>query len=130
MEVLANAVYAGADADDLDELADHYDKCPRVSASGIIRGRKVDMVTETTVVEVPELDADAALAVDVSVTSATLPAVPQRMIFMVEGEYGAYVSAVAESGSTTSKRSPTSCWTASKSFSRPPSSRRGGSLLR
>lgn len=97
IEVLVNAAYAGASADDFDGLTDYYERCGEIAITGSVQGQEVDMVTKTTVVEAPELDADAVMAVEVAVESQMMPAVPQRLVYVVAGEYGAYVAANADS---------------------------------
>lgn len=97
VEVLVNAAYAGANSDDFDGLMDYYDRCGEVAITGTIQGQEIDMVTKSSVVDAPALDADAVMAIEVAIESQMIPAVPQRIVYVVEGEYGAYVSANASS---------------------------------
>lgn len=97
IEVLMNAVFAGASTDDVDALTDYYENCSEIAITGSIAGQQLDMVTKTTVTDAPDLDADAVLALEVAVESATAPAVPQRLVYAIEGDHGTYVAANAES---------------------------------
>ncbi|MBB5786768.1 DUF5642 family protein [Jiangella mangrovi] len=96
-DVLVNAVYTGASADDVASVQDYYDRCGEITISGEAAGQTLDMTVRTTTVEAPEVDADEVIAVETVTESANLPAVPTRVIYMIDGDRGVYVAGNPES---------------------------------
>jgi hypothetical protein len=98
-DVLVNAVVAHPKSDALSKLENYIDTCGEVSVSGNIAGQPVNLVVTTTAVPAPDLDADKVVAWDAATSSNGGEAVPIRTIFMVDGDYGVYVSGMPDSTS-------------------------------
>ncbi|WP_147375557.1 DUF5642 family protein [Jiangella rhizosphaerae] len=96
-DVLVNAVYTNASADDVASVQEYYDRCGEITISGEAAGQSLDMTVRTTTVEAPEVDADEVLAVETVTESAAMPSVPTRVIYMIDGDRGVYVAGNPES---------------------------------
>lgn len=96
-DVLVNAVYTNASTDDVASVQDYYDRCGEITISGEAAGQSLDMTVRTTTVDAPEVDADEVIAVETVTESANMPAVPTRVIYMIDGDRGVYVAGNPES---------------------------------
>lgn len=96
-DVLVNAVYSGASADDIAAVGDYYERCGEISVTGDAGGQPLDMTVSSQVVDAPDVDADEVIAIETVTTGSGIPEIPMRTIYMVDGDYGVYVS-----GNTTS----------------------------
>ncbi|TDC53732.1 hypothetical protein E1212_04405 [Jiangella ureilytica] len=96
-DVLVNAVYTHASADDVASVQDYYDRCGEITISGEAAGQTLDMTVRTSTVDAPEVDADEVIAVETVTESANMPAVPTRVIYMIDGDRGVYVAGNPES---------------------------------
>ncbi|TDD67286.1 hypothetical protein E1262_19520 [Jiangella aurantiaca] len=96
-DVLVNAVYTNASADDVASVQEYYDRCGEITISGEAAGQPLDMTVRTSTVEAPEVDADEVVAVETVTESAAMPAVPTRVIYMIDGDRGVYVAGNPES---------------------------------
>ena len=96
-DVLVNAVYTNASADDVASVQEYYDRCGEITISGEAAGQTLDMTVRTSTVEAPEVDADEVIAVETVTESANMPAVPTRVIYMIDGDRGVYVAGNPES---------------------------------
>lgn len=96
-DVLVNAVYTNASADDVASVQEYYDRCGEITISGEAAGQPLDMTVRTTTVDAPEVDADEVIAVETVAESATMPSVPTRVIYMIDGDRGVYVAGNPES---------------------------------
>lgn len=91
-DVIVNAVYTGASADDVASVQDYYERCGEITVSGEAAGQPLDMTIRTTTVEAPDVDADEVIAIETVTESAMMPAVPTRVIYMIDGDRGVYVA--------------------------------------
>ncbi|WP_157987693.1 DUF5642 family protein [Jiangella endophytica] len=96
-DVLVNAVYTNASADDVADVQEYYDRCGEITISGEAAGQPLDMTVRTSTVDAPDVDADEVLAVETVTESAAMPAVPTRIIYMIDGDRGVYVAGNPES---------------------------------
>lgn len=96
-DALINAVYTNASADDVADVQEYYDRCGEITVSGEAGGQTLDMTIRTTTVDAPEVDADEVIAVETVTESAAMPAVPTRIIYMIDGDRGVYVAGNPES---------------------------------
>lgn len=96
-DVLVNAVYTNASTDDVASVQEYYDRCGEITISGEAAGQTLDMTVRTSTVEAPEVDADEVIAVETVTESANMPAVPTRVIYMIDGDRGVYVAGNPES---------------------------------
>jgi hypothetical protein len=96
-DVLVNAVYTGASADDVAGVQEYYDRCGEITISGEAAGQSLDMTVRTSTVDAPDVDADEVLAVETVTEAANMPAVPTRVIYMIDGDRGVYVAGNPES---------------------------------
>lgn len=96
-DVLVNAVYTNASADDVASVQDYYDRCGEITISGEAAGQALDMTVRTSTVDAPDVDADEVIAVETVTESANMPAIPTRVIYMIDGDRGVYVAGNPES---------------------------------
>lgn len=96
-DALINAVYTNASADDVASVQEYYDRCGEITVSGEAGGQSLDMTIRTTTVDAPEVEADEVIAVETVTESAAMPAVPTRIIYMIDGDRGVYVAGNPES---------------------------------
>lgn len=94
VEVVVNAVYTEANADDLTGLSDYVDQCGTVSIKGTINGEPIDVTVHSELTDPPEVEADAVVAMETSSASEQIPGgeAPTRIIYMVDGNVGVYVA--------------------------------------
>ncbi|PZF84015.1 DUF5642 family protein [Jiangella anatolica] len=96
-DVLVNAVYTNASADDVASVQEYYDRCGEITISGEAAGQPLDMTVRTSTVDAPDVDADEVIAVETVTESAAMPGVPTRVIYMIDGDRGVYVAGNPES---------------------------------
>lgn len=96
-DVLVNAVYTNAGGTDVADVQEYYDRCGEITISGEAAGQPLDMTVRSSTVDAPDVDADEVLAVETVTESAAMPAVPTRIIYMIDGDRGVYVAGNPES---------------------------------
>ncbi len=96
-DTVQHSVFRGVDESDLSELEGYYQDCGEITISGTVQGQSIDQVLTTSTVDAPSVDADQVTALETTLSVAGTTEDPERMIFIVDGDYGIQLSGAAQS---------------------------------